>query len=192
MRSHHIINKQQKQCQVQTAATMLAGQPQTNQTNQTCRITQAHVLISPLSASCPTLLTPHPPPFFSPLSLSFLSGAGLLLWDANCNTLVLGRDFKREWSDFGGRRDQTDRDAWCTASREAAEESLGVLNGSIVNEQGVIAEVRHIISMLLVVVAILQMLVSKRTAETKFKRLQVRARSYVCYLIDTTGTRICK
>jgi hypothetical protein len=45
---------------------------------------------------------------------------------------------------------------------------------------------------LLVVAAIVQMRVSRRTAETKFKRLQVRAGSYVCYLIDTTGTKICK
>lgn len=91
---------------------------------------------------------------------SYYSGAGLLLWDAHSKTVILGKDFNQEWSDFGGKRDQTDHDAWFTASREAAEESLGVLNGSIVNKQRVIAE--------------------------------VRAGTYVCYLIDTTGTKICK
>jgi hypothetical protein len=133
---------------------------------------------------------PPPPSLF--FSLFFLSGAGLLLWDAHSKTVILGKDFNQEWSDFGGKRDQTDHDAWFTASREAAEESLGVLNGSIVNKQRVIAEVRFTIVSVLVVVAIVQMLISRRIAATKFKRLQVRAGTYVCYLIDTTGTKICK
>ncbi len=72
----------------------------------------------------------------------FPSGAGLLLWDPPSRTVVLGCDFNKEWSDFGGKRDKPDRDSWHTASREAAEESLGVLNAHIVSRQRVVAEVR--------------------------------------------------
>lgn len=96
------------------------------------------------------LSNPSTPPLPHPHPL----GAGLLLWDAHSKTVILGKDFNQEWSDFGGKRDQTDRDAWFTASREAAEESLGVLNGSIVNKQRVIAEVRVMMVILLVVVAV--------------------------------------
>ncbi len=77
----------------------------------------------------------------SPLIPVNSSGAGLLLWDYPTRTVILGQDFNHEWSDFGGKRDKTDRDAWHTASREAHEESLGVLNGQIVNKQKVIAQV---------------------------------------------------
>jgi len=75
-----------------------------------------------------------PVPFIS-------SGAGLLLWDSPTRTVILGQDFNQEWSDFGGKRDKTDRDAWHTASREAHEESLGVLSGHVVGRHKVIAQV---------------------------------------------------
>ena len=93
-------------------------------------------------------------------NLAYYSGAGILLWDSPSQTVILGCDFNREWSDFGGKRDATDRDAWHTASREAVEESLGVLDGRIVNQSRVMGE--------------------------------VRAGTYVCYLVDTSGTRICR
>ena len=97
-----------------------------------------------LPANAP--LTPLLPPF---LAVFVSPGAGLLLWDAPSQTVILGRDFNKEWSDFGGKRDKPDRDAWHTASREAAEESLGVLNAQIVNKQRVIAEVRAVVLLML-------------------------------------------
>jgi hypothetical protein len=80
-----------------------------------------------------------------PCLLSSFAGAGLLLWDPPSKTVILGCDFNKEWSDFGGKRDKTDRDAWHTASREAVEESLGVLHGGTVKKQKVVAEVRAVI-----------------------------------------------
>jgi hypothetical protein len=81
--------------------------------------------------------TPCSPPVVPLIS----SGAGLLLWDSPTRTVILGQDFNHEWSDFGGKRDKTDRDAWHTASREAHEESLGVLTGHVVSRHKVIAQV---------------------------------------------------
>ncbi len=89
---------------------------------------------------------------FSNLLLPFFAasaGAGLLLWDSPSRTVILGHDFNKEWSDLGGKRDKGDRDAWHTASREASEESLGVLDRHVMNKQKVLTEVRAVTAMAL-------------------------------------------
>lgn len=78
---------------------------------------------------------------FLPTQPQPVAGAGILLWDAPTRTVVLGQDYNQEWSDFGGKRDSSDRDSWHTASREAREESLKILDSTILSRHNVIAEV---------------------------------------------------
>ena len=55
-------------------------------------------------------------------------GAGVLVLLRDKGLFLLGKDYTKEWADFGGNSDTADRDSWATAVREASEESLGLLS----------------------------------------------------------------
>jgi hypothetical protein len=153
-------------------------------------------------------------PCSPPVILLISSGAGLLLWDSPTRTVILGQDYNHEWSDFGGKRDKTDRDAWHTASREAHEESLGVLSGHVVSRHKVIAQVsavdHGVMKSTFASICLACCWIARPSCSSLHLRpllfcgvaasrpssfdssWKVRAGSYECFLVDTTGSKICR